>query len=113
MSLPSPGVAFGTETTKATNWLGYGCGVNPPSAYGASAPLMTVQSEFNAFEQPMKAAVPVYSPFMKSGTFIGATSEIPEASYTAVPYKRPLTVTGDSGWPVPLLDAMQKPTVRY
>lgn len=113
MALPSPGLAFSPEARNATNWLGYGCDNPPPRGLSAAEPQLTAQGDFHPFDVPMAAAVPVKSPYLKTGTYLGATLEIPQASYMAFPYKRPLTVTGPSGWPVSAMDAMRSPTVRY
>jgi len=113
MSLPSPNLAFGTEAYNRTNWLGYGCGTDAPSAFGADAPQMTVQGDFHPFDVPMKAVVPVKSPYLKTGTYMGATLEVPEAAYMAIPYQRTPTVMGPMGWPVNAISAMNSPIVRY
>lgn len=113
MSLPSPNLAFGAESTQATNWLGYGCNSQPLKSFGADAPQMTVQGDFHPFDVPMKAVVPVKSPHLKTGTYMGATLEVPEAAYTAIPYQRTPTVMGAMGWPVNAISAMNSPIVRY
>lgn len=108
----TPSARLGVSSGERINWVGSGCSA-PAPMLGATAPAMTVQSEFDAFDTPLEAAALVRNPYLQSGTWMGMTVAGPPPAVHVTPYRRPVTVSGDAGFPIPLANAMKCPSVRF